>query len=100
VTGECVFKKAVATVVGNPLEVRSPAANLPPDAPANPLAKAAASSATGLATCVGVLPLLHQLFTCKLNLSPAITFKMIAGPIFCKPAAAPPAKARSLLQLL
>jgi hypothetical protein len=32
-----------------------------------------------LATCVGVLPLLHQLFTVKLNLSPAITFKIIAG---------------------
>ncbi len=89
VTGACVFRNAVAAVVGNPLVVRSAPVTFPPDTPPIPAASAAANSATGLATCVGELALFHQLFTVRLNLSPDITFKIIAGPIFCKPAAAP-----------
>jgi hypothetical protein len=62
--------------------------NLPP-AWAKLPASAANKSAKGLTGVPGVTPFfLYQLFTVKLNLSPAITFKVMAGPIFCEPAAA------------
>ena len=52
------------------------------DASAMPLARA--TSVAGFATYVGVLVLFHQLLTVRLNLSPAITLRMMAGPIFCR----------------
>lgn len=77
----CVPKNVEASLVGNPLAVKSAAVALPPETPATPVANAAARSDRELAGVPGVLVLLHQLFTTKLNLSPLITFKIIAGPI-------------------
>jgi hypothetical protein len=60
----------------------------PPHLGPMPLLNAVIKSVNGLTGVPGDDVLFHQLFSFRLNLSPAITFKIIAGPIFCEPLAA------------
>src|SRR5690606_36198017 len=86
--GVWLLKKLVAPGVSTALFSNSVVPTFPPLAPLTPFINAAIKSGNGFSGAAGVTPfVLYQLLTFKLNLSPAITFKVMDGPTFWLPAA-------------